>query len=110
MLETGGGEQRARLKPGQTFIVPKGVWHRGIVNEPGQADVHHARRRHRTPAGGRPLPFTGAHRRNYITATQGPWRRLPAVIDGIHQYDTAPNFDSDRPKRPWRVRHLPTSD
>ena len=24
------------LEPGQTFIVPKGVWHRGIVKKPGQ--------------------------------------------------------------------------
>lgn len=36
VLDTGGGEERAVLKPVQTFIVPKGVWHRGIVKKPGQ--------------------------------------------------------------------------
>jgi len=36
VLDTDRGEQRAVLKAGQTFIVPKGVWHRGIVKEPGQ--------------------------------------------------------------------------
>ena len=36
VLDTDGGEQRAVLEPGQTFIVPKGVWHRGIVKKPGQ--------------------------------------------------------------------------
>jgi mannose-6-phosphate isomerase-like protein (cupin superfamily) len=36
VLDTGGGEQRAVLKPGQTFIVPRGVWHRGIVKKPGK--------------------------------------------------------------------------
>lgn len=35
VLDTAGGEQRAKLAPGQTFIVPKGVWHRGIVTKPG---------------------------------------------------------------------------
>lgn len=34
-LDTTVGEQRAKLKPGQTVIVPKGIWHRGIVMEPG---------------------------------------------------------------------------
>jgi mannose-6-phosphate isomerase-like protein (cupin superfamily) len=36
VLDTDQGEQQASLKPGQTFIVPKGVWHRGIVKQPGQ--------------------------------------------------------------------------
>ena len=36
VLDTASGEQRARLAPGQTFIVPKGVWHRGIVSRPGE--------------------------------------------------------------------------
>ena len=36
VLDTDGGEQRAVLEPGQTFIVPKGVWHRGIVKKPGK--------------------------------------------------------------------------
>lgn len=36
VLEAAGREQRAVLKPGQTFIVPRGVWHRGIVKKPGQ--------------------------------------------------------------------------
>lgn len=36
VLETDAGEQRATLRPGETFIVPKGVWHRGIVTVPGR--------------------------------------------------------------------------
>jgi quercetin dioxygenase-like cupin family protein len=36
VLDTERGEERASLKAGQTFIVPKGVWHRGIVKKPGQ--------------------------------------------------------------------------
>ena len=36
VLDMPGGEQRAALKPGETFIVPKGVWHRGIVTAPGR--------------------------------------------------------------------------
>ena len=36
VLDTDGGEERAVLKPGETFIVPKGVWHRGIVKAPGR--------------------------------------------------------------------------
>lgn len=35
VLDTAAGEQRAKLAAGQTFIVPKGVWHRGIVTRPG---------------------------------------------------------------------------
>ena len=31
VLDINQGEKRAGLKPGQTFIVPKGVRHRGIV-------------------------------------------------------------------------------
>jgi mannose-6-phosphate isomerase-like protein (cupin superfamily) len=36
VLDTDQGERRAVLQPGQTFIVPKGVWHRGIVRAPGR--------------------------------------------------------------------------
>ena len=36
VLDTDEGEQRAVLEPGQTFIVPRGVWHRGIVKKPGK--------------------------------------------------------------------------
>jgi mannose-6-phosphate isomerase-like protein (cupin superfamily) len=36
VLDAAGGEQRATLGPGETFIVPKGVWHRGIVRAPGR--------------------------------------------------------------------------
>jgi|SRR5262245_16794737 len=36
VLDTGRGEERASLQTGQAFIVPKGVWHRGIVKRPGQ--------------------------------------------------------------------------
>src|SRR5262245_29665862 len=36
VLDMPGGGQRATLRPGETFIVPKGVWHRGIVRVPGR--------------------------------------------------------------------------
>jgi mannose-6-phosphate isomerase-like protein (cupin superfamily) len=36
VLDTPRGEERTLLKAGQTFIVPKGTWHRGIVKKPGQ--------------------------------------------------------------------------
>src|SRR5262245_32826334 len=36
VLELPGGERRARMKAGETFVVPKGVWHRGIVHKPGE--------------------------------------------------------------------------
>ena len=36
ILDVGGGEQRAVLKPGETFIVPRGTWHRAIVREAGR--------------------------------------------------------------------------
>ena len=36
VLDDGEGEKRARVEAGQTFIVPKGVWHRAIVKKPGE--------------------------------------------------------------------------
>ena len=36
VLETRAGGRRTRLKAGQTFVVPRGVWHRGIVRRPGE--------------------------------------------------------------------------
>jgi mannose-6-phosphate isomerase-like protein (cupin superfamily) len=36
VLDTSRGEERTRLKAGETFVVPKGVWHRGIVHKPGE--------------------------------------------------------------------------
>lgn len=36
VLEMEGGEQRTVLKAGETFIVPRGTWHRGIVREAGR--------------------------------------------------------------------------
>ncbi len=36
VLDMPGGEQRAVLKAGQTVVVPRGIWHRGIVRQPGQ--------------------------------------------------------------------------
>lgn len=36
ILDMEGGEQRAVLKAGQTFIVPRGIWHRAIVREAGR--------------------------------------------------------------------------
>ena len=36
VLETRAGGRRTRLKAGQTFVVPRGVWHRGLVRKPGK--------------------------------------------------------------------------
>jgi mannose-6-phosphate isomerase-like protein (cupin superfamily) len=36
VLDLPGGEQRARVKAGETIVVPKGVWHRCIVHKPGE--------------------------------------------------------------------------
>ena len=36
VLDMDGGEQRTVLKAGETFIVPRGTWHRGIVREAGR--------------------------------------------------------------------------
>lgn len=36
VLDTPGGEERTRVRAGETFVVPKGVWHRGIVHKPGE--------------------------------------------------------------------------
>jgi mannose-6-phosphate isomerase-like protein (cupin superfamily) len=36
VLDLPGGEQRAVIRPGQSFVVPRGVWHRGIVRQPGE--------------------------------------------------------------------------
>ena len=36
VLDMDGGEQRTVLKAGETFIVPRGIWHRGIVKEAGR--------------------------------------------------------------------------
>lgn len=36
VLDVDSGEQRTTIKAGETFIVPKGVWHRGIVAAPGR--------------------------------------------------------------------------
>jgi mannose-6-phosphate isomerase-like protein (cupin superfamily) len=35
VLETEAGEERAVLTAGQTLVIPAGVWHRGIVRQPG---------------------------------------------------------------------------
>jgi mannose-6-phosphate isomerase-like protein (cupin superfamily) len=37
VLDTDRGEQRVVLQPGQTFIVARGIWHRGIVKKPGES-------------------------------------------------------------------------
>ena len=37
VLEMPDGEKVVELKPQQTVIVPRGVWHRAIVHEPGDA-------------------------------------------------------------------------
>jgi mannose-6-phosphate isomerase-like protein (cupin superfamily) len=36
VLQTEAGEERAVLKPGQTLVIPTGLWHRGIVRQPGE--------------------------------------------------------------------------
>ena len=36
ILDQGGKERRVDLKPGQTFTIPKGAWHRWIVRETGR--------------------------------------------------------------------------
>jgi mannose-6-phosphate isomerase-like protein (cupin superfamily) len=35
VLEEPEGERTVALRPGQAVIVPRGVWHRGIVHTPG---------------------------------------------------------------------------
>ena len=37
VLDEPDGERVVQLKAGQTCIVPRGVWHRAIVHEPGDA-------------------------------------------------------------------------
>jgi quercetin dioxygenase-like cupin family protein len=37
VLELAGGEQSLTLNPHEAIVVPRGVWHRGIVHEPGTA-------------------------------------------------------------------------
>ncbi len=37
VLEEPGGERTAALRPGLAVVVPRGVWHRGIVRAPGAA-------------------------------------------------------------------------
>jgi mannose-6-phosphate isomerase-like protein (cupin superfamily) len=37
VLEEAAGERRVALKPHQACVVPRGVWHRAIVDEPGAA-------------------------------------------------------------------------
>ena len=36
VLETRSGERRTRLKSGQSFVVPRGTWHRAVVRKPGE--------------------------------------------------------------------------
>jgi mannose-6-phosphate isomerase-like protein (cupin superfamily) len=36
VLETEAGERRHTLGAGETFVVPRGLWHRGIVHEAGE--------------------------------------------------------------------------
>lgn len=36
VLDLEAGEQRRVLKAGETFIVPRGIWHRAIVKEAGR--------------------------------------------------------------------------
>jgi quercetin dioxygenase-like cupin family protein len=36
VLDLPDGERRAVLTAGQTFVVPRGIWHRAIVRQPGE--------------------------------------------------------------------------
>jgi quercetin dioxygenase-like cupin family protein len=36
VLDLEGGAQRTVLKAGETFIVPRGIWHRALVKEAGR--------------------------------------------------------------------------
>jgi mannose-6-phosphate isomerase-like protein (cupin superfamily) len=36
VLDRPAGEQRMVLKAGETFVMPRGIWHRGIVRQPGE--------------------------------------------------------------------------
>jgi mannose-6-phosphate isomerase-like protein (cupin superfamily) len=36
LLEEPEGERRAEVLPGQGFVVPRGVWHRVLIDEPTQ--------------------------------------------------------------------------
>lgn len=36
ILDLPGGEQRVVLTAGETFIVPRGIWHRALVKEAGR--------------------------------------------------------------------------
>jgi mannose-6-phosphate isomerase-like protein (cupin superfamily) len=36
LLEQAGKVERTTMRTGQTFIVPKGVWHHGVVKKPGR--------------------------------------------------------------------------
>ena len=36
VLDLPGGEQRAVIQAGQSFVVPRGVWRRGIVRQAGE--------------------------------------------------------------------------
>jgi mannose-6-phosphate isomerase-like protein (cupin superfamily) len=37
LLEEDGGERSVELLPGSTCLVPRGVWHRFLVKDPGEA-------------------------------------------------------------------------
>ena len=36
VIETRSSDRRGRLKAGQTFVVPRGAWHRGLARKPGK--------------------------------------------------------------------------
>ncbi|MEP3073714.1 cupin domain-containing protein [Maricaulis sp.] len=37
ILEEDAGERTVRIGPGEAVLVPTGVWHRGVIIEPGEA-------------------------------------------------------------------------
>ncbi len=36
ILDEGGAERVIRLTPGKSALVPQGIWHRMVINEPGE--------------------------------------------------------------------------
>ena len=69
VLEEDGREERIELKPGQAFVVTRGLWHRVTLREPCQI-------LYLTPGpGGQYRPLDGGPSRDVRGATRGSGRR-----------------------------------
>jgi catechol 2,3-dioxygenase-like lactoylglutathione lyase family enzyme len=81
VLEEDGGEVRVELKPGQAFVVPRGVWHRVAVREPSQI-------LYMTPGpGGQYRPLDGGSPRDVRDGEHGPANRpapAPPTCDQLN--------------------------